>query len=75
MVVVDNEGKTMTLYATDGLCHNAEPGSYGHECSKPAVWIGTKPSGFQSGYCAACKVQGYEARGVVQWRKLEAKGA
>ena len=28
-------------YATDGKCHNAEPGTYGHECGKPAAWIGT----------------------------------
>ena len=21
-------------YATDGKCHNAEPGTYGHECGK-----------------------------------------
>ena len=29
-------------YATDGKCHNAEPGTYGHECGKPATWIGGK---------------------------------
>jgi len=57
-------------YATDGKCHNAEPGTYGHECGKPAAWIGTKASGFRSGYCDKCKRQGYEARGVTQWETL-----
>ena len=28
------------LYATDGLCHNANRGTYGHECGKPAEWLG-----------------------------------
>jgi hypothetical protein len=31
-------------YATDGKCHNAQPGTYGHECGKPAEWLGTKAS-------------------------------
>lgn len=57
-------------YATDGKCHNAEPGTYGHECGKPAVWIGTKQSGFRAGYCDKCKRQGHEARGVTRWETL-----
>lgn len=57
-------------YATDGKCHNAEPGTYGHECGQPAAWIGTKPSGFRSGYCDKCKRQGYEAREVKQWETM-----
>lgn len=54
-------------YATDGLCHNAEPGTYGHECSKRAEWIGTTATGFASGYCDACKRTGTEARDCVAW--------
>jgi long-chain acyl-CoA synthetase len=34
-------------YANDKKCHNAEPGTFNHECGKPAVWIGIKPNGFQ----------------------------
>lgn len=54
-------------YATDGRCHNAEPGTYGHECGKPALWIGTDATGISSGFCDKCKRQGYEARNKVTW--------
>lgn len=54
-------------YATDGKCHNAQPGTFGHECEKPAQWLGTKANGFQSGFCDACKCDGYEARPVTTW--------
>ncbi len=56
------------MYAIDGKCHNAEPGTYGHECGKPAVWVGEKVGGFRCGYCAKCRSSGYEARGVVSWQ-------
>jgi hypothetical protein len=59
-------------YATDGKCHNAQPGTYGHECGKPAQWLGTTAKGFQSGFCEACKQHGYEARGVISWAKVQA---
>lgn len=55
------------LYATDGKCHNANRGTYGHECGKPAQWIGHKASGFASGFCDRCKEHGDEAVGVVLW--------
>ncbi len=58
----------MTRYATDGKCHNANFGSYGHECGKPATWLGTSRTGFVSGYCDACKEHGSEARSVKTWR-------
>ena len=54
-------------YATDGLCHNSNPGSYNHECGKPATFIGVTRRGFASGYCTACKEHGAEARLVVRW--------
>ena len=50
-------------------CVNAEPGTYGHECSKPATWIGTKANGFHACYCSSCKEHGYEARDVVTWKR------
>ena len=55
-------------YATDAKCHNAQPGTYGHECGKPAIWVGENRNGFRCGYCADCKRNGYEARGVVSWQ-------
>lgn len=56
-------------YATDGKCHNAEPGTYGHECGKPAAWIGAARSGFRSGFCEDCKRHGYESRDVATWER------
>lgn len=59
----------MITYANDGFCHNAEPGTYGHECRKPALWIGTnRATGSQSGFCSRCKESGHEARGL-DWDK------
>lgn len=58
------------LYATDGRCHNAEPGTYGHECGKRATWVGTKASGFRSGFCDPCKKDGHEARACVAWERV-----
>lgn len=55
------------LYATDGQCHNAEPGTYGHECGKPATWLGAFPSGMVSGFCSDCKARGTEARQCIAW--------
>jgi hypothetical protein len=57
----------MSLYAIDGKCHNAEPGTYGHECGKPAVWVGENRDMFRCGYCQDCKQFGHEARDVVHW--------
>lgn len=59
-------------YATDGKCHDAQPGTYGHECGKPATWIGTKNTDegpFESGFCDNCKEHGYEARPYRAWRR------
>ena len=62
----------MGLYADDGLCHNANSGTYGHECGKPATWTGTKPSGWSSGFCDRCKEQGDEAKGFTAWTRRPA---
>jgi hypothetical protein len=57
------------LYAIDGKCHNSNRGSYGHECGKPAVWLGTRvETGFQSGFCDKCKNYGDERFGRT-WQK------
>lgn len=58
-------------YATDGKCHNAEPGSFGHECGRPAEWIGELPNGSRPGFCGECKERGWEARGVIRWELLQ----
>lgn len=50
-------------YATDNICHNSNKNTYGHECGKPATWIGTKSNGFQSGRCDHCKQYGDERHG------------
>lgn len=60
-------GDRTNLYAVDGLCHNAEPGTYGHECGKPARWLGLSRSGMWSGFCDLCRKDGYEARGRTAW--------
>lgn len=57
-------------YASDGRCHNAQSGTFGHECGKPATWIGTKASGFRSGFCDHCKEHGDERHGFVAWEPI-----
>ena len=52
---------TLNTYAGDGLCHNANSGSYGHECGKPAELIGTNSNAFRTGFCAHCAKHGSES--------------
>ena len=59
-------------YATDGKCHNAEAGSYNHECGRSAKWLGTYKNGFTMGFCERCKQRGYEAKTVVKWEAIDA---
>jgi hypothetical protein len=54
------EDVAINTYAIDGVCHNAEPGTFNHECGKPATFIGTRADGFTSGFCDACKANGWE---------------
>lgn len=58
-----------TSYATDGKCHNANCGTYGHECGKPATWLGTSARGFVAGFCDDCKVRGDERHGCT-WQHI-----
>jgi hypothetical protein len=60
-------------YATDGKCHNANYGSFNHECGKPATWLGTTADGFTSGFCDRCKTQGDEATRFKTWAPIAAK--
>jgi hypothetical protein len=57
--------------ATDGRCHNAEPGTFNHECGKPATFIGTRSDGFMTGFCDACKSNGWEASSYGHWGKIK----
>lgn len=75
MVNHPHRSKTRGMsYATDGKCHNVQPGTYGHECGKPAEFIGTTWNGFRSGFCRKCRESGYEAREVVKWERLTVFG-
>lgn len=60
------------LYATDGRCHNSEPGTFNHECGAPATRIGVDRRGFASGYCERCAVHGHEAQDVIEWHPIPA---
>jgi hypothetical protein len=55
-------------YAIDGVCHNAEAGTYGHECGQPAVWTAESTNGFRFGVCARCRAEGDEVRGMHGWQ-------
>ena len=59
-------------YAKDGKCHNAAPGTYGHECGKPAAWLGRMyaDSDKAYGFCDRCKRYGHEARKMAVWEPL-----
>ena len=61
---------TSNSCATDGKCHNSQRNWYGQECGKPAVWIGTKASGWQSGFCEACYRHGDERHEFKTWRRI-----
>lgn len=52
-------------------CSNSEPGTFNHECGKPATWIALLPSkfnpdGFTTYYCNDCKNHGYEAASAIR---------
>ena len=62
--IVDADDPDSTRhYPRHGSCSNANHGTFGHECGKPAVWLGTTPTGFQSGRCARCRIDGDERFG------------
>ena len=61
----------MTSYATDGKCHNANRGTFNHECEQPAQWLGSQANGSMSGFCDDCKAHGDEARYIVAWQRID----
>jgi hypothetical protein len=56
-------------YATDGKCHNSQPGTFNHECGAPAVWIGVR-KGWACGFCDQCRRHGFEARKITEWHEV-----
>ena len=62
-----------------GQCQNSEPGTFNHECGKPATWVGTRSSKltldevFHASFCDDCKQHGWEARGITSWTPLQAE--
>lgn len=70
----------------DGKCHNAQRGTYGHECGKPAMWRASKvapalpgmgmpePYIFESCFCDDCRKYGHEARAYSGWSRLTPPG-
>jgi hypothetical protein len=62
-------------YRTDtntGHCINVEPGTYGHECGKPAHNIGVSDTGHRAMFCDKCRESGAEAKQITKWCKLAA---
>ena len=62
------------LYAVDGKCHNANHGTGGHECGKPATWVAVFVNAGHvtgSGFCDDCKEHGYERHGAIRWERRE----
>ena len=62
-IVDADEPESTRRYPRHGSCSNANQGTFGHECGKPAVWLGTTSTGFQSGRCARCRIEGDERFG------------
>jgi hypothetical protein len=59
-------------YATDGKCHASEPGTFNHECGKPAAWVGArKDRTFRMGFCDACARHSHDAKDFDFWLPME----
>jgi hypothetical protein len=65
----------MNTYATDGICHNSQRGTYGHECGKPATYIAEFANGWRSGFCTRCKDWGDERHGALAWHRISTQPA
>lgn len=61
----------MSTTSRPEVCHNAEPGTFGHECGKPSTWrAASKESGFISTFCDDCKERGWEAKQFTGWERI-----
>ncbi len=66
------------VHASESTCGFAWPGTYGHECGKPAVVAAPKPSAltlsgvFWAARCETCRqIKGGENAGLSQWETLD----
>lgn len=48
-------------------CINSEPGTFNHECGKPALWIGQTLDGREACFCEDCRWNGHESLDKVRW--------
>jgi hypothetical protein len=62
----------------DAKCGYAHPGTYGHECGRPALFAGARPSDktangvFYAARCAECKdLTGPDNHGITRWEPLD----
>lgn len=61
-----------------GRCGYAQPGTFGHECGRPAVFVGIKPSifaatgTFYAYRCAECReFTGEDNWGITSWESAD----
>ena len=52
-------------------CINAQPGQSIIECDKPARWVGFTERGHAACFCDHCKENGWEARQMTSWLRIE----
>ena len=64
-IVDADDPDSIRPFPRHGSCSNANLGTFGHECGKPAVWIGTSSTGYQSGRCDRCHLEGDERFGLA----------
>lgn len=55
------------------VCRNANPGTFNHECGKPAAWIAVIDAGSRIPFCDHCRADGIEGRRYKRWEKAPAE--
>jgi hypothetical protein len=70
---MDTETTTSPPVALPAVrCTNANHGTFGHECGKPARWVGVQRSGWHQAFCGHCRDHGDEARPCVSFHEIAA---
>jgi hypothetical protein len=66
------------MSAAEQKCGYAHAGTFGHECGRPAVFAGRKPSDktksgiFWAARCAECRdLTGQDNHGITSWEPLD----
>lgn len=52
-------------------CTNSNPGTFNHECGRPASFRGTHANGHNQWFCSYCRKEGFEAKGIKIWLPIE----